>query len=324
MSAKNMRGCCRVGSDNGVRSLSRIELGPDDVRRLNWFGAKPLIAGILAAPLINPALLAIGRVLLPERVARRLPLNQRAATYRLDDGSSIKLLDPRHDLIARDIYWGGGKSTDPAERHKLSALEHLSKSAALFVDVGAYAGFCSLIAARANPNLKALAYEIVPENFLLLVRNVIANDLAQRVEPRLRGIGEMPGSMKLPVGFGAASLMSSISLGSEFADGVSIAIEPLDKELAAADGPILMKTDVEGFEDRVLCGGVSMIRRHRPDIICEILPGAHESCATIAKILSPLGYRSFCFEAGGAEPRDGPEPAAGMRDWLFTTKDRWQ
>lgn len=304
--------------------MSRIELGPDEVNRLNWFGAKPLIANVLANPLINPAALAIGRVLLPDRIAQRLPLNRAVVTYRLDDGSSIMLLDPRHDLIARDIYWGEGKSTDPAERHKLSALEHLSKSAALFVDIGAYAGFCSLIAARANPNLKCVAYEIVPENFLLLIRNVIANDLTRQIESRLRGIDEMPGSLRVPIEFGAASLMSSISLGSEFVNGVSIAVEPLDYELAAASGPILMKIDVEGFEDRVFRGGVSVIRRHRPDIICEILSNSDQSCATISEILSPLGYRWFCFEADGPEPRDGPEPGAAMRDWLFTTKDRWR
>lgn len=304
--------------------MSRIELGPNEVNRLNWYGAKPAIAKILGAPLINPALHSIGRIVLPKRIARRLPLRRRAAIYRLDNGSSIILLDPRHDLVARDIFWGMGKSTDAAERHKLSALEHLSKSAALFIDIGAYAGFCSLIAARANPNLKALAYEIVPENFLLLLQNVIANDLAQRIDARLRGIGETRGSLKVPKEFRAASLMSSISLGSEFLDGVSIAIEPLDDELANASGPILIKIDVEGFEDRVLRGGVSVIRRHRPDIICEILPGAHEICASIAEILSPLGYNWFCFEPSGAELRDYPEPGSGMRDWLFTTKDQWQ
>src|SRR5256885_8328800 len=252
MSDGNMAGYCRGDGADGGRAVSRIELGPDDVRRLNWFGVKPVLAKILSAPLINPAMLAIGRALLPERIARRLPLSRRAATYRLDDGSSIVLLDPLHDTIARDVYWGGGKPTDPAERHKLSALERLSKSATTFVDIGAYAGVCSLIAARANPKLKALAYEIVPENYLLLVRNVIANDLTQRIEPRLRGIGETAGSLTLPGSFGAASLMSSISLGSEFADGVSIAIEPLDQELAAAAaGPMLIKIDVEGFEDQI-------------------------------------------------------------------------
>ena len=300
--------------------MSRIELRADDVRRLSWFGAKPALARLLSQPLINRVMHIAGQVMLPERIARRLPLNKASVVYRLDDGGSIVLLDPLHDIVARDIYWGGGKAVDSAERHKLAALERLSRSAATFVDVGAYAGICSLIAARANPNLRAIAYEIVPENYVLLVRNIIANDLIEQIVPRLCGIGQSPGNMRLPKTFGAASFMTSISLGSKFSEGVSVGIATLDDQLAGAPGPILIKIDVEGFEDQVFLGAENIIRERRPDIICEILPGADESCALISQMLAPLGYRWFCFEPSGMEARKALAPSPAMRDWLFTTK----
>ena len=298
--------------------MSRIEIGPSEIRRANWYGLKSAVAKILGSRPLNPAVQLAGRALLPRSAASRLPLNKRSVRYRLDDGGFVELLEPLHDMVARDIHWGGGKAASRAEGHKLECLERLSKSADLFIDIGAYAGFCALIAARSNPRLKAIAYEIVAENYLLMVRNVIHNDLVDRIEPRLRGLGAKRGTITLPKTFGAASYQSSISLGSNFRTGVSIPVVPLDEEIIPDSQRILIKMDVEGFEDQIFEGAQRLIRACRPDIICEVLPGTEECARTISGILSPLGYKWFCFEDQGVVPRDRLEPGAMMRDWLFT------
>jgi FkbM family methyltransferase len=297
--------------------MSRIELGPGEIRRASWFGLKPVMARLLGARAVNPMVQMVAKVL-PASVGHRLPLNKRSIIYRLDSGSSIQLLDPLHDIVARDIYWGGEKAGDSAERHKLACLEQLSKSVDLFIDVGAYAGFCSLIAARSNPRLRAIAYEIVPENYLLLARNVIENNFVSQIEPRLRGLGAKPGFLTLPERFGAASYQTSISLGSRFGTGVSIPIVPLDEDIDPGDRRLLIKIDVEGFEDQVFAGAKGIIESRRPDILCEILPGTAKSAETITRNLSALGYKWFCFEEHGPQARDRVEPGQVMRDWLFT------
>jgi hypothetical protein len=169
--------------------VSHIEMDLEDVRRINWFGLKPLLARFLAAPIVNPALHGLSRMILPTAIAHRLPLSKDSVHYVLEDGSTVVLLEPIHDAIARDIWHGRGKPTQAAERLKLRVFEQIAKSSKTCLDIGAYAGFFALVAARANPSLRALAFEIVPENFLLTVRNILANDLVDRVDedsPKLR------------------------------------------------------------------------------------------------------------------------------------------
>jgi FkbM family methyltransferase len=299
--------------------MSPVAIDEREVRRASWLGLKPAIARLLTHPLINRPVRYAAKFL-PVSIGHRLPLNVHSVRYRLDDGSSFELLEPLHDIVARDIHWGGGKATGAAERHKLAALERLSKTVDLFVDVGAYAGICSLIAARSNPHLKVKAYELVPENFLLLVKNIAENDLVGRIDPRLRGLGERHSAIRLPPTLGAASYLTSISLGSTFERGIAIPIVPLDDDLGAVAGQVLIKIDVEGFEDQVLAGARQLVRKCRPDIICEILPGTQQSSDRIHSILGPLGYRWFSFEDHGIEPRERPEPGSFMRDWLFTCR----
>jgi len=297
-----------------------IDLSETDVRRLNWFGAKPLIAALLAARPINPLVQLIARTAFPRRIAQRLPLARKHVDYRLASGEGIRLLDPLRDLVARDIYWGAGQPTNAAERRKLRCVERLSENAASFLDIGAYAGLYALIAARSNPSLRAVAYEIVPENYFLTARNIVENDLVERIDAKLCGIGETLGALRLPARMGGASLMSSMSLGSRFDAGVEVPVSTLDRETENLAPPFLMKIDVEGYEQQVFAGGARFIEQHRPDIICEILPDAQEACRYIEAMVRPLGYRTFRFEDDGIREHATVEPRSELRDWLICAR----
>jgi FkbM family methyltransferase len=302
-----------------TKPVSRIEVDINDIRRINWFGFKPLLARLLSARIINPAVCALAKFMLPPAVAQRMPLNKASVTYRLENGSSVVLLEALHDAVARDIWHGRGKPTQPAERHKLLVFEQIATSSNTCLDIGAYAGFFALVAARANPRLRSIAFEIVPENYLLIERNVIANDLVDRVEPRLRGLAALTGSMKIPRTFGVVSHLSSVSIGSHFEDGITIPLSRLDDEAPKVVGPVLIKIDVEGFETDIFRGGEEFFRLHKPDVICEILPGAGDSCELISEMLLPLGYEFYRFEDRGLQ-HSQLEAQPMMRDWLFTTK----
>jgi FkbM family methyltransferase len=298
-------------------STGQIRLGPDDVRRVNWFGIKPFVARLLAARFINPMSISIAKLMLPPKITQRLPLNIPIVTYRLQDGSPVLLLEPLHDAIARDIWHGRGRPTQPAERHKLRIFEEVARSSKTCLDIGAYSGFFALIAARANPMLRAVTFEIVPENHLLIVRNVLANDLVERVEPRLCGLAASPGSMKIPQSFGAVSHLSSISIGSVFEAGITIPLSRLDDQISRVRAPVLIKIDVEGFETDIFRGGERFFHAHKPVVICEILPGAQDSCELISTMLQPLGYHFYRIGDEGLE-RSSLEAGPVMRDWLFT------
>jgi FkbM family methyltransferase len=299
--------------------VSQMTLGLHDVKRVNWFGAKPLVARVLAARVVNTALIKLAKSVLPPRITQRLPLNRPRVTYQLEDGGAVILLETLHDAIARDIWHGGGRPTQPAERHKLRVFEQLARASKTCLDIGAYSGFFALVAARANPLLRAIAFEIVPENYMLIVRNVLANDMVERVEPRLCGLAASSGSMKMPPSFGVVSHLSSISIGSVFEEGITVPLSRLDEQIPHLVAPVLIKIDVEGFEADIFRGGERFLQSHKPDVICEILPGAHESCEIISKMLGPLGYQFYLIGDQGLE--QAPlEPRTMMRDWLFTPR----
>ena len=267
---------------------------------------------------MNAVVRWLARCLLSKRQALRIPISTPEAAYRLRDGASVALLDPSMDEIARSVYWGGGKPVSPAERQALDCVEILSRNARTFLDVGSYSGLFALLAARSNPDVHAVAFEIVPENYLLIVRNIIHNDLVGRVEARLCGLAEEPGAITMPQALKLDRLASSMSIGSSFESGVRIPLTTLDEAVADLAGPFVMKIDVEGFEAQVLRGGRGFLEQHRPDVICEVLPGSHDF-DEVEKMLSGLGYRFFLFTEGAIRPLEHIRPTREGRDWLFST-----
>lgn len=289
--------------------------GSKDVRRANWGGLKPIVRSVLLFPTINAAARMAGRVI-GGAWLQRLPVAAARATYQ--GGVSVDLLDPRDCQVAAELFRNGGLPRLAADRRVLTFLEALALRCSTFLDIGAYTGLFALIAARSNPELKAVAFEIVPETYLLLTRNVIANDLIGRVEPRLCGLGPVPDTIVMPTALGSASLPSSLSISSTFEEGVRIPVARLDDLCGDIAGPVGIKIDVEGFEAAVLAGGSALLARHRPDIICEVLPGEG---ADVEAVLSPLGYAFHHFTATGLERRDRIAGVHGLRDWVFSVRD---
>ena len=56
--------------------------------------------------------------------------------------------------------------------------------------------------------------------------------------------------------------------------------------------PVFIKIDVQGLEEKVLCGGLSTLQRHRPLLLIE---DAHH----LIEMLSDLGYQEFHFDGSG-------------------------
>jgi FkbM family methyltransferase len=289
-----------------------------DLRRLSWYGLKPLAASVVLFPPVNAVVRWLARHLMSRHQALRIPISKTEAVYRLGYGARVVLLDPSVDEIARNIYWGGGRLISPADQAVLDSVEILCRDARTFLDVGSYSGLFALLAARSSSKVNAVAFEIVPENYLLIVRNILRNDLVGRVEARLCGLAEAAGSITIPQALKLDRLASSMSIGSSFESGVRIPLTTLDEATAGKDGPFVMKIDVEGFEARVLRGGRAFFETHRPDVICEVLPGSKDF-DEVEGMLSGLGYRFFLFTDDEIRPCDHIRPTQDGRDWLFST-----
>lgn len=292
--------------------------GEQEVRRFRVGGIKRWAAAALKTRPVNAPARLIARHLAPAR-RMRLPLALDEVAYRQACAAPVRMLDPGIDQVARDIYWGGGRPQNDADARTLRMVERLCRDGGTFLDIGSYSALFAMAAARSSDAIRAVAFDIVPENFLLCWRNVIANDLVQRVEPRLLGIGASSGQMRMPATLGLASLASSMSIGSDFSNGVAVPIATLDSQCAQIDGRLVIKIDVEGFEGDVFRGGRETLERLRPDLVCELLPDAQDH-DDIQAMLSPLGYRFFLSTDAGLREETRVVPSREGRDWVFSCR----
>lgn len=281
--------------------------GASEIAKDNWGGFKRPLRDALLWPPIN---------LLARLVSDRVPVSAASATFH-GDGFDISLLRPRDCQVATELARHGGRFTHPSDDLVLQHFQRLARRSASFLDIGSYTGLFSLVAAKANPNIRVHAFEIVPETFLLAQSNVIANDLVGRVSLHLHGLGDRPSEVHIPATLNTASLPSSLSLGSAFSGGVRIPVDRLDDLLPDLAGPMVIKIDVEGFEPQVLAGAYKTLERLKPDIIIEVLK---DQGPEVEAILKPLGYSFWHFTDDGLVKKDKLQGVRVQRDWLLTCR----
>lgn len=137
----------------------------------------------------------------------------------------------------------------------------LLREGELFVDVGANLGSYSLLAAGVA-GARGLAFEPVPDTYERLVQNVEANRLAGRIAPRriaLSTPARQASGETLRFSSDRGCMNSFVEPDYQ-GSVVAVAVSTLDQECADAD-PVLIKIDVEGFEQDVLEGASHTLRK---------------------------------------------------------------
>ena len=167
-------------------------------------------------------------------------------------------------------------------------LAEVSETGALFVDVGAYSGIFSLVAAATRGDIRTVAFEPSAITFGRLTRNILINGFDTRIVPTNLAAGSAAKQIVFPHRYGIFSLCSGESAGTEEFDHTQQAtLVPLDALLAPSrEHPYLnsktmsvwpyarivgVKIDVEGAEIDVLNGSAGLFRAYRPAIIAEYL-----------------------------------------------------
>jgi FkbM family methyltransferase len=238
---------------------------------------------------------------------------------RLPNGRVLKLRSHGDDWVSNQVYWRGWDGYEPETTRVFFRLAELAN---VVVDVGAYVGFFSLLAARANDNSRVFAFEPLPAVHSRLESNIRLNQTSN-IEPIKAAVGDSEGEadfFHLPDG-----LPTSSSLSREFMNHVTshcsrVPVRCLDafareKELDRID---LIKIDAESTEPKVLSGAIEVLRRDRPNIICEVLAGRVDGWE-IEAILKPLGYRYYLLTPTGPEPQDAIHGHPELLNYLFSS-----
>jgi FkbM family methyltransferase len=238
----------------------------------------------------------------------------------LPNGRRLKLWSRGDDWVSNQIYWRG---LDGYEPETVPLFFRLASRAGVTMDVGAYVGFFSLLAAHANPNGKVYAFEPLPKIHERLQKNVALNRLSN-VECLRAAVGRAEGEAEFfHVDEG---LPTSSSLSFEFMRttrelrSTRVPVIMLDrfikdKGLGRVD---LVKIDTESTEPEVLSGMIEAIRRDRPLIVCEVLK-ERGSERLLEEILDPLGYRYYHLTPDGPVQKDHVAGHAEWLNYLFTT-----
>jgi FkbM family methyltransferase len=295
--------------------------GEIELRNSNWFGLKPILRWLLLIAPINAVIVALCKpVSLRFPSLRRLPVRKNYVEFMLQSGQKIQLLDPMVCDVARDVFWGGGQRVDQADCHVMKFFEVIVADADIFIDVGSYSGLFTLVAAETSKKIHCFAYEILPDAFLMLIRNIVQNDVVDRCEMRLRGLGNAPSIVTMPKAVSNAILPSSLSLGSVFPEGTRIPVSTIDDDFFGVKGSsVTVKIDVEGFESAVIEGAAHFIENNSVEFVCEILPNADDG-EKITSFLVKMDYQFFQFTSRGLIQHAAITPSKEGKDWLFTKR----
>lgn len=199
------------------------------------------------------------------------------------------------------------------------------------VDVGANTGFYSLLALAAGAR-HAHAFEPVPEIASVLMSNASISELTDRLSLHAMAVGEADGEATLYFPLADHGLVeTSASLNADFraqhAEQREVRVARLDAvllDVLPADLPLLIKIDVESREPEVLRGAANIVKRHRPAVVCELLPGCDE--AFYAEFCREQGYVHYALDSGMPVLAPLGELSETHRDHLFLPEEgaaRW-
>lgn len=147
--------------------------------------------------------------------------------------------------------YGLGEYTD------MAFCLHLLREDDLFCDVGANAGVYTVLAGRAV-GCNVVAIEPIPRTFNLLMQNIYANSISDKVDVRRCGVGQE----KERLFFTSALWSYNHVVESEERNAIEVEVLTLDNILDGRS-PVAIKIDVEGFEAKVLKGAERTLSDHR-------------------------------------------------------------
>jgi FkbM family methyltransferase len=244
---------------------------------------------------------------------------------KMGEQAEIVMACENDDFVALHALWSG--SFEPGSLSLWTTLAR--QGSPLVIDIGAYTGVYSLLAATVAPKSKVWAFEPVPRVFDRLVLNRNLNRRPNLV-PLNYAVGCVTGTCDftikrmdqvLPTGSSFMHAGSSSPLPGMPSDRLVVDTVELDRLIQERGGPPcrLMKLDVEGAEPLVLAGAKQVLKEQKPDLLIEILnETAYES---VIRQLASLGYWSIQVdELGRCYRENEPRFVYENFNFLFTCK----
>lgn len=231
-------------------------------------------------------------------------VRKNGVTIRLPNGRNLSIGRNTGIGIASLLFWHG---LDGHEPETSRTLRFFFERVTTFLDVGANCGLYTVLGGLWNPNLKVIGFEPVPTIFSRLERNVVLNELQDRVRCENVALSSSSGraTLFLPksdnLDIETTGTLVSNSWQATQVTPLLLEVETVRFDEYEARHPMhvdLIKIDVEDFEADVLEGMQETIKRDRPFIVCEVLPRLHRNERT-RKIVEALNYTAYWITSLG-------------------------
>ncbi len=202
------------------------------------------------------------------------------------------------------IFWQGVDGFEPLT---WCVIKHYLGTAGVFVDVGANIGMYSVLARKLRPDIRILSFEPVPSiHAKCLAFHKINNCSVEEIFNAAIGDKQGRARMLLPVEAGATEEETTATLRQDSWQNRSSSME-FEVEVTTLDlvfrnfragTRVLVKVDVEDFEESVFAGAEAAVAALRPVFVCEILPRPHGNQNTWL-MLEKFGYVPFGITKDG-------------------------
>ena len=163
-------------------------------------------------------------------------------------------------------------------------------------DIGANAGFVSLMLCRQHPQLHAVCFEPHPDTFRALQNNIALNNLAHRVRALNLAVGSVSGIIRFAKSKGDSMVVASPSPSTAASALTELAIPVISLDNYCEQNriwPDAIKIDVEGHEEHVLRGSLNTLTKTRHVVLEWHSEPLRDACRSI------LESQGFCVEQEG-------------------------
>ncbi|MCB4799193.1 FkbM family methyltransferase [Neotamlana laminarinivorans] len=214
------------------------------------------------------------------------------------DSGIIKIATNQTSYLTQLLFWKGYKYFEYSE-----IFEKLCKQTTNFLDIGSNIGYYSLIAAKANPEIKIYAFEpaLGPKHFLK--KNILINNFESIISPINLALSDNSGTIDFYevkskkytylehdlAGEGnAGTKTSSRNFIKNTVTATTLSEFVTQNKLSKID---LIKMDTEGTEITILKASKETIAKHEPIVICETLYNTIEN--ELDDFFNSLNYLFF-------------------------------
>lgn len=215
------------------------------------------------------------------------------------------------DVVAQVYFWFG---PDSYETLSMRVWRRLCRSSELIVDVGAYTGLFTLVAAFCAPSAELHAFEPDPAAHARLLMNLSVNRLGQRVSVHEVAASNRRGSAVLHGFQGSLNLTTGSSLRMKENKRVErsreVVTARLDEVLPQDMRHVAVKIDAEEVEDRVIEGLQGIVADRQVSLLVEVSSRALlEECRRQLPmhsfaVLDDVGRRAMVNDAERLDERD--------------------